>query len=61
MAPLGALSGAAADCAVNAGCLMALALEGFTLLYAYGVVRSVTALLAGQALLALALLAALRG
>lgn len=61
MAPLGALSGAAADCAVNAGCLMALALEGFTLLYAYGVVRSVTALLAGLALLALALLAALRG
>lgn len=54
----GAYGGPLAAYAVNCGALMALSLEVFTVLYAHGLARSVVALLAGEAALLTALLAA---
>ena len=46
---LGAYARQAAGCVVNAGCLLALALVGFTVLYAAGLARSVVWLIAAVA------------
>lgn len=46
---LGAYAHQAAGCVVNAGCLLALALVGFTVLYAAGLARSVVWLIAAVA------------
>ena len=59
---LGAYSHEIAGCIVNAGCLLALALVGFTALYAVGLAHSVTALIAAvAALLVLLGVALVRG
>lgn len=56
---LGAYAQVVSGCVVNAGCLLALLLVGFTVLYAHGLVRSAAALIAAVAALMLLLAAAL--
>ena len=56
---LGAYARVVSGCVVNAGCLLALLLVGFTVLYAHGLARSVVALVAAVAALLLLLAAAL--